>query len=225
MTRQNRLPDVITTGLACAAFVLAFAGFGDRAAAQNSPPAANAPKAIQPKTPAYSPHVDQQFPNRVLWGVAHVHTGFSFDSGMFGVTLTPDDLFRVSSGGEVVLDNGQRYKQDRPLDWVSITDHAEYLGIADQIRSGSPELLENPQGRRWYEMSQKSPEEGVKAAIEAVVSMQTGIARLQERQACRAPRGRTPPRLPRSGTTRASSPRCTDSSGPPRRAPTTCIAP
>ena len=129
---------------------------------------------MQPKTPAYSPHVDQQFPNRVLWGVAHVHTGFSFDSGMFGVTLTPDDLFRVSSGGEVVLDNGQRYKQDRPLDWVSITDHAEYLGIADQIRNGSPELLENPQGRRWYEMSQKGPEEGVKAAIEAVVSMQTG---------------------------------------------------
>ncbi len=111
----------------------------------------------------------------MLWGVAHVHTGFSFDSGMFGVTLTPDDLFRVSSGGEVVLDNGQRYKQDRPLDWVSITDHAEYLGIADQIRTGSPELLENPQGKRWYEMSQKSPEEGVKAAIEAVVSMQTGI--------------------------------------------------
>ena len=130
---------------------------------------------VQPKTPAYSPHVDQQFPTRVLWGVAHVHTGFSFDSGMFGVTLTPDDLFRVSSGGEVVLDNGQRYKQDRPLDWVSVTDHAEYLGIADQIRSGSPELLENPQGKRWYEMSQKSPEEGVKAAIEAVMSMQTGI--------------------------------------------------
>ena len=174
MTRQNRLPDVIATGLACAAFVLASASFGDRAAAQNSPPAANAPKAVQPKTPAYSPHVDQQFPTRVLWGVAHVHTGFSFDAGMFGVTLTPEDLFRVSSGGEVVLDNGQRYKQDRPLDWVSITDHAEYLGIADQIRAGSPELLEHPQGKRWYEMSQKSPEEGVKAAIEAVVSMQTG---------------------------------------------------
>ena len=175
MTRPIRLTDVLATGLACAAFVLAFAGFGNRAAAQSPAPAANAPKAVQPKKPDYSPHVDQQFPNRVLWGVAHVHTGFSFDAGMFGVTLTPDDLFRVSSGGEVVLDNGQRYKQDRPLDWVSITDHAEYLGIADQIRAGSPELLENPQGKRWYEMSQKSPEEGVKAAIEAVMSMQTGV--------------------------------------------------
>ena len=174
MTRPIRLTDVLAAGLGCAVLVLAFAGFGNRAAAQSSAPAANAPKAVQPTKPDYSPHVDQQFPNRVLWGVAHVHTGFSFDAGMFGVTLTPDDLFRVSSGGEVVLDNGQRYKQERPLDWVSVTDHAEYLGIADQIRSGSPELLENPQGKRWYEMSQKSPEEGVKAAIEAVVSMQTG---------------------------------------------------
>ena len=93
---------------------------------------------------------------------------------MFGVTTTPDDLFRVARGGTVVLDNGQTFKQDRPLDWVSITDHAEYMGISDQIRAGSPELLSNPQGKRWYEMSQQGPQEGVKAAIEAVVSMQSG---------------------------------------------------
>jgi hypothetical protein len=122
----------------------------------------------------FSPNVGQTFPTRVLWGVAHVHTGYSFDSGMFGVTLTPDDLFKVATGGEVVVDNGVRFKQDRPLDWVSITDHAEYMGISDQIRAGSPELLSNPQGKRWYEMSQTSPQEGVKAAIEAVISMQSG---------------------------------------------------
>jgi hypothetical protein len=93
---------------------------------------------------------------------------------MFGVTLTPEDLFKVAMGGEVVLDNGVGFKQDRPLDWVSITDHAEYMGISDQIREGSPDLLANPQGKRWYEMSKTSPQEGVKAAIEAVVSMQSG---------------------------------------------------
>lgn len=122
----------------------------------------------------YSPYTGHNFPNHVYWGVAHVHTGYSFDSGMFGITLSPDDLFRVATGGEVVMDNGVRFKQDRPLDWVAITDHAEYMGISDQIREGSPELLENPQGKRWYEMSQTSPQEGVKAAIEAVVSMQSG---------------------------------------------------
>ena len=138
------------------------------------PPPSEAARKVEAKKPDYSPYPDQKFPNRVFWGVAHVHTGYSFDSGMFGITLTPDDLFRVATGGEVVMDNGQRFKQDRPLDWVSVTDHAEYLGISDQIRAGSPELLANPQGKRWYEMSKTSPQEGVKAAIEAVVSMQTG---------------------------------------------------
>lgn len=122
----------------------------------------------------YSPFVETRATN-VFWGVAHVHTGYSFDAGMFGVSLTPDDLLRVAAGGEAVLDNGMRFKQDRPLDWIAITDHAEYLGISGQIREGSPELLENPQGKCWYDMSQTSPQEGVKAAIEAVVSMQTGV--------------------------------------------------
>jgi len=113
-------------------------------------------------------------PERVYWGAAHNHTGYSFDAGMFGVTLGPDDLFKFATGGEVTVDNGMKVKIDRPLDWLAITDHAEYMGISDQIRAGSPDLLANPQGKRWYEMSKTSPQEGVKAAIEAVVSMQTG---------------------------------------------------
>jgi hypothetical protein len=115
-----------------------------------------------------------KIPSQVYWGVAHVHTGYSFDAGMFGISLTPDDLFRVATGGEVTMDNGTNYKQERPLDWVSITDHAEYLGIADQIRNKSPALLANPQGKRWFEMSMESAQKGVEAAIEAVVSIQSG---------------------------------------------------
>ncbi|MGA9902185.1 MAG: DUF3604 domain-containing protein [Terriglobales bacterium] len=160
-------------GLATIALTLLTSGFISVAVGQNAAPSL-AGRRVEAKKPDYSPYPNQKFPNRVYWGVAHVHTGFSFDSGMFGVTTTPDDLFRVARGGTVVLDNGQTFKQDRPLDWVSITDHAEYMGISDQIRFGSPELLSNPQGKRWYEMSQQGPQEGVKAAIEAVVSMQTG---------------------------------------------------
>jgi len=149
--------------------------------AKQAAPPQETPKAVVTATPApvvgggqFSPNVGKTIPTRVYWGVAHVHTGFSFDSGMFGVTLTPDDLFRVATGGEVVMDNGVHFKQDRPLDWVSITDHAEYMGIADEIRVGSPDLLADPQGKRWYEMSKTSTQEGVKAAIEAVLSMQSG---------------------------------------------------
>ncbi len=187
MKRHSRLQNAALPGLAAFGLALAAAGLTSctpakeappataaPAAAQNAPQAAAARKPVEAKKPDYSPYPDQKFPNRVYWGVAHVHTGYSFDSGMFGVTLTPEDLFKVARGGEVVMDNGQRFKQDRPLDWVAVTDHAEYMGISDQIRAGSPDLLATPQGKRWYEMSKTSPQEGVKAAIEAVVSMQTG---------------------------------------------------
>ena len=167
MKRNERLRNTTFAVPAVLGLGIVFAGTPPQEAAKPTPAAVVGGG-------QYSPYVGETFPNRVFWGVAHVHTGYSFDSGMFGVTLTPDDLFRVATGGEVVLDNGVRYKQDRPLDWVSITDHAEYMGISDQIRAGSPELLANPQGKRWYDMSKTSPQEGVKAAIEAVVSMQTG---------------------------------------------------
>ena len=162
MKRSTHRHDAATAGLATICFALLTGGFSHVALGQVAP------------AKDYSPYPDQKYPNRVFWGVAHVHTGYSFDSGMFGITLTPDDLFRVATGGEVVMDNGVRFKQDRPLDWVSITDHAEYLGVADQIRAGSPALLANPQGKRWYEMSKESPQKGVEAAIEAVISIKNG---------------------------------------------------
>ena len=165
----TRLNPAVRAGITAFALMFVAGRYIQIAAAQGT-----ARPKVEAKKPDYSPYPGQKIPTRVYWGVAHVHTGFSFDSGMFGITTTPDDLFRVATGGEVVLDNGQTFKQDRPLDWVSITDHAEYMGISDQIRAGSPELLANPQGKRWYEMSKTSPQEGVKAAIEAVVSMQSG---------------------------------------------------
>ena len=162
-----------SAALVAIGFALVTGSLGQVALAQGVSSPAEV-KELGQKKPDYSPYPDQNFPNRVYWGVAHIHTGYSFDAGMFGVTLTPDDLFKVAMGGEVVVDNGVRFKLDRPLDWLSITDHAEYMGISDEIRTGSPDLLANPQGKRWYEMSKTSPQEGVKAAIEAVVSMQTG---------------------------------------------------
>ena len=84
----------------------------------------------------YSPYPGQKFPNRVFLGVAHVHTGYSFDSGMFGITRRPTTSSGLPRAGKSSSTMASAFKQDRPLDWVSITDHAEYMGISDQIRHG-----------------------------------------------------------------------------------------
>ena len=190
MKRNTRLPNAALAGLAAIGLALVTGGFSHFAAAQDAPPTDAAAKRAAKKGPDYSPYPDQKFPNRVFWGAAHNHTSYSFDSGMFGVTLTPDDLFKFATGGEVVVDNGVRAKIDRPLDWLSITDHAEYLGLAEEIATGSPDLLADPTGKKWYEASRKSPEEGVKAAIEAVVSIKNGVPAIKSDKLTKAAWGR-----------------------------------
>ena len=119
----------------------------------------------------YSPNVNQNFPDRVLWGETHIHTALSADAGLMGVTLGPDDMFRYARGEVVTINTGLQVRLDRPLDWYAITDHAEYLGLADQIRDSNPALLATPTGKKWYDMSKQGPEKAKDAAWEVFTSI------------------------------------------------------
>ena len=146
MKRSARVYKAVLAGLVVIGLVLVTGDFSHFAAAQNTPPT-DAAKRAEKKGPDFAPYPGQNFPNRVYWGAAHNHTSYSFDSGMFGVTLTPEDLFKFSTGAEVVVDNGVRAKIDRPLDWLSVTDHAEYLGLAEEIRDRQPRSPRRPDGQ------------------------------------------------------------------------------
>ncbi|MDH3752021.1 MAG: DUF3604 domain-containing protein, partial [Gammaproteobacteria bacterium] len=120
----------------------------------------------QPKS--YSPYVDQHFPQRVLFGDMHHHTSLSVDSGLIGNNNGPEVSFRFARGEAVTSNTGQPVKLDRPLDFLVVTDHAEYLGIAKLLNEADPTLLATDIGKEWYAQMQGSPEE----AWQAVVSMQ-----------------------------------------------------
>ena len=128
-------------------------------------------KPAEPTPENYSPFVNQNFPDRVLWGATHIHTGLSADAGLTGVTLLPADMFRYARGEVVTIDSGLKVRLDRPLDWFAVTDHAEYLGLADQLRRGDPALLADPTGKRWYDMYKQGPQMALKAAWEAIDSI------------------------------------------------------
>ncbi|MCZ6831630.1 MAG: DUF3604 domain-containing protein [Gammaproteobacteria bacterium] len=123
---------------------------------------------------AYSPYVDQHFPNRVFWGDTHHHTILSFDSGLMGTRLGPEDSFRFARGEEVISNTGLRAKLMRPFDFLVVSDHAEYLGIADQIRKAEPGLLATEYGKRWFDMYRAGRAEGFKAASEVFFSITRG---------------------------------------------------
>lgn len=62
-----------------------------------------------------------------LFGETHVHTSYSLDAYLGGTRLTPEDSYRFALGESVSV-NGREYKRQRPLDFVAVTDHSEYMG-------------------------------------------------------------------------------------------------
>ncbi|MGL6224034.1 MAG: DUF3604 domain-containing protein [Steroidobacteraceae bacterium] len=61
------------------------------------------------------------------FGETHVHTSFSLDAYIGGARITPDEAYRFAQGKDVVV-NGQTHNIGRPLDWVAVSDHAEFIG-------------------------------------------------------------------------------------------------
>ncbi|NND83493.1 MAG: DUF3604 domain-containing protein [Gammaproteobacteria bacterium] len=75
-------------------------------------------------------------PNRMpLFGDVHVHTNLSFDAAANTIRATPEDAHRYARGEAIAfwpLDEAGNpvgeYKIDRPLDFLAVTDHGEFLG-------------------------------------------------------------------------------------------------
>jgi Protein of unknown function (DUF3604) len=61
------------------------------------------------------------------FGETHVHTAMSLDAYIGGARLMPSDAYRFAKGQSVLV-NGRHKQLDRPLDFLAVSDHVEYLG-------------------------------------------------------------------------------------------------
>lgn len=81
-----------------------------------------------------------------LFGDLHVHSAYSFDAAANSLETYPEDANNFAKGLEIpffpVDENGKptgKIKLERPLDFVSVTDHGEFLGERALCRTpGSP---------------------------------------------------------------------------------------
>ena len=75
-----------------------------------------------------------------LFGDMHIHTMYSHDAFMGTVRTTPDDAYRFARGEAIPHPSGESIRlSGAPLDFLAVTDHAEYLGaLAALIDPASP---------------------------------------------------------------------------------------
>ena len=100
---------------------------------------------------AYSPNVNVSGARQVFWGDTHLHTNLSSldasDSGRFNLGMETAYKF---ARGEIVEDNfGTPLRLSRPLDFLVVADHSEFLGLWEAVKEGNETLLARDWGQRW----------------------------------------------------------------------------
>ncbi len=87
-------------------------------------------------TGAQSALADRPNPDerRVLFGELHLHTAYSLDAWALipGLRTTPDEAYKFARG-ETITYMGKPVKRAWPLDFTAVTDHAEYIGVLNQL--------------------------------------------------------------------------------------------
>ena len=77
------------------------------------------------------------------YGDLHVHTKYSFDAYVFGVTASPDDAYRYAKGAAVKHPLGYEMKLQEPLDFYAVTDHGFYMGMIQAYADTSSDISKN----------------------------------------------------------------------------------
>ena len=123
--------------------------------------------ALEGGDPSYSPRAGQDFAQRVWFGDTHLHTNLSPDAAAGGNRdFGHDQAYRLARGDVVTAHNGTPVQLNRPLDFLVVADHAEYMGLFPGLDAADPELLATEQGQRWHEMLNAGADEAANILIE-----------------------------------------------------------
>ncbi len=103
----------------------------------------------------YSKPVTQSHPQQVFFGDTHAHSNNSPDSFSFGnLSQSPDLVYRYALGETMDAHNGMKTRIGRPLDFLVLSDHAEYIGMFARIVDEDPMVTATELGGRWAKFYQ-----------------------------------------------------------------------
>ena len=100
--------------------------------------------------PAAASASDSAAERQLLWGDTHLHTSYSFDAFLNGNrTADPETAYRYARGYPVIHPyNRTRVQIGEPLDFLVVSDHAEFYGgirdiYNDGIQDPDPGIIES----------------------------------------------------------------------------------
>ncbi len=107
----------------------------------------------------YSTGVDTDYPKHVFFGDLHLHSNISADAHSMGnLLLSSADAYRFARGEKVVASNGLPAQLKRPLDFLSVTDHAEFMGLYRMFTIEDPRLMNSDLGKAWLARYDTKPD-------------------------------------------------------------------
>jgi hypothetical protein len=136
--------------------VLVACGQGEQREAGEAGQATAAPSA--PEAPAVAVPATPQ--RNLYWGDTHLHTSYSPDAFLMqNRTADPDTAYRFAKGLPVVHPfHRARIQIGTPLDFLVVSDHAEFMGVVPKILQGDPLVTGTPTGRRYAELARAGKE-------------------------------------------------------------------
>jgi hypothetical protein len=67
----------------------------------------------------------------------------------------------------------------RPLDFLVVADHAEYMGLMPLLRGADRRILADPVGRRWYDWFKEGPDGAYKVFLEFAQDLDANKGRIE----------------------------------------------
>ena len=93
------------------------------------------------------PHAAEDASLNVYFGDLHLHSAYSNDAYALGTERTPDGSYRYAKGEPAATPDGGSVRIDTPLDFLAVTDHAEFLGAMQAIGAPDSEYADTELGR------------------------------------------------------------------------------
>ncbi|NCF51402.1 DUF3604 domain-containing protein [Gammaproteobacteria bacterium] len=118
------------------------------------------PAAVEPAAAVSTGTVEANTLNNLYWGDTHLHTSYSPDAYLMqNRSADPDTAYRYAKGYPVVHPyHKARIQIGTPLDFLVVSDHAEFMGVVPMVLQGDPRVSDTETGKRYLQMANEGRE-------------------------------------------------------------------